>query len=117
MKSASKIRIEIDSLPTEIDEVDRRVMQLEIELSIADKETDEASAEHRAAIERGAGLKENLGGDEGAVAEREGRDQEGIFTQGAPRAGAHRSRARTTRRRPQGASKLLYTNIPKLGES
>ncbi|HTW43154.1 MAG TPA: AAA family ATPase [Solirubrobacteraceae bacterium] len=51
-ESASRLRIEIDSLPTEIDEVDRRVMQLEIELTSLSKETDEASAERRAAIER-----------------------------------------------------------------
>ena len=40
-EAASKIRIEIDSLPTEIDEVDRRVMQLEIELTSLRKETDD----------------------------------------------------------------------------
>ncbi len=51
-ESASRLRIEIDSLPTEIDEVDRRVMQLEIELTSLRKETDDASAERRAAIER-----------------------------------------------------------------
>jgi ATP-dependent Clp protease ATP-binding subunit ClpB len=51
-EAASKLRIEIDSLPTEIDEVDRRVMQLEIELTSLQKETDEASAERREAIER-----------------------------------------------------------------
>jgi ATP-dependent Clp protease ATP-binding subunit ClpB len=51
-EAASKLRIEIDSLPTEIDEVDRRVMQLEIELTSLRKETDEASAERRGAIER-----------------------------------------------------------------
>ncbi|HEV3322382.1 MAG TPA: ATP-dependent chaperone ClpB [Solirubrobacteraceae bacterium] len=51
-EAASKLRIEIDSLPTEIDEVDRRVMQLEIELTSLKKETDEASAERREAIER-----------------------------------------------------------------
>jgi ATP-dependent Clp protease ATP-binding subunit ClpB len=51
-EAASKIRIEIDSLPTEIDEVDRRVMQLEIELTSLAKETDAASAERREAIER-----------------------------------------------------------------
>jgi ATP-dependent Clp protease ATP-binding subunit ClpB len=51
-EAASSLRIEIDSLPTEIDEVDRRVMQLEIELTSLAKETDEASAERRAAIER-----------------------------------------------------------------
>jgi ATP-dependent Clp protease ATP-binding subunit ClpB len=51
-EAASSLRIEIDSLPTEIDEVDRRVMQLEIELTSLSKETDEASAERRSAIER-----------------------------------------------------------------
>ncbi len=50
-EAASKIRIEIDSLPTEIDEVDRRVMQLEIELTSLRKEKDDASKERRAAIE------------------------------------------------------------------
>jgi ATP-dependent Clp protease ATP-binding subunit ClpB len=50
-EAASKIRIEIDSLPTEIDEVDRRVMQLQIELTSLAKEKDEASKERRAAIE------------------------------------------------------------------
>jgi ATP-dependent Clp protease ATP-binding subunit ClpB len=51
-EAASKIRIEIDSLPTEIDEVDRRVMQLEIELTSLKKEKDVASKERREAIER-----------------------------------------------------------------
>jgi ATP-dependent Clp protease ATP-binding subunit ClpB len=51
-EAASKIRIEIDSLPTEIDEVDRRVMQLEIELTSLKKEKDAASKERRETIER-----------------------------------------------------------------
>ena len=54
-EAASKLRIEIDSLPTEIDEVDRRVLQLEIELTSLAKETDEASVERREAIERELG--------------------------------------------------------------
>jgi len=51
-EAASKLRIEIDSLPTEIDEVDRRIMQLEIELTSLRKEKDAASQERREAIER-----------------------------------------------------------------
>src|SRR6202166_1711636 len=51
-EAASRLRIEIDSLPTEIDQVDRRVMQLEIELTSLAKETDEASAQRRFALER-----------------------------------------------------------------
>jgi ATP-dependent Clp protease ATP-binding subunit ClpB len=51
-ESASRLRIEIDSLPTEIDEVDRRILQLEIELTSLAKETDDASVARREAIER-----------------------------------------------------------------
>jgi ATP-dependent Clp protease ATP-binding subunit ClpB len=54
-EAASKLRIEIDSLPTEIDEVDRRVLQLEIELTSLGSETDDASVERREAIERELG--------------------------------------------------------------
>jgi ATP-dependent Clp protease ATP-binding subunit ClpB len=50
-EAASRLRIEIDSVPTEIDEVDRRVMQLEIELTSLRKEKDEASKQRREAIE------------------------------------------------------------------
>jgi ATP-dependent Clp protease ATP-binding subunit ClpB len=50
-EAASKIRIEIDSLPTEIDEVKRRTMQLKIELESLRKEKDAASKERRKAIE------------------------------------------------------------------
>jgi ATP-dependent Clp protease ATP-binding subunit ClpB len=44
-ESASKLRIEIDSLPTEIDVVQRRILQLEIEKVALEKETDAASRE------------------------------------------------------------------------
>jgi ATP-dependent Clp protease ATP-binding subunit ClpB len=51
-EAASRLRIEIDSMPTEIDEVERRVQQLEIELQALKKETDDASVARREAIER-----------------------------------------------------------------
>jgi ATP-dependent Clp protease ATP-binding subunit ClpB len=50
-EAASKIRIEIDSLPTEIDEVKRREMQLKIELESLRKEKDDAAKARREAIE------------------------------------------------------------------
>lgn len=43
-EAASMIRTEIDSMPSEIDEISRRIMQLEIEQQALKKETDEASA-------------------------------------------------------------------------
>ena len=51
-EAASRLRIEIDSMPTEIDEVERRIMQLEIERQALEKEKDEASVARREAIER-----------------------------------------------------------------
>jgi ATP-dependent Clp protease ATP-binding subunit ClpB len=51
-ESASRLRIEIDSLPVEIDEVERRIMQLEIERTSLEKETDPASVDRREALER-----------------------------------------------------------------
>ena len=46
-----KLRIEIDSLPTEIDVVERRILQLEIEKVALAKETDSASKERLAALD------------------------------------------------------------------
>src|SRR3954452_16746249 len=51
-EAASRLRIEIDSLPTEIDEVDRRILQLEIELTSLAKEKDASSVARRDALER-----------------------------------------------------------------
>ena len=51
-EAASRLRIEIDSVPQEIDEVERRIVQLEIERQALRKETDKASVERRGALER-----------------------------------------------------------------
>ena len=50
-EAASKLRIEIDSLPTEIDIVERRIRQLEMEQVALSKETDAASKERSDEIE------------------------------------------------------------------
>jgi len=50
-EAASKLRIEIDSLPTEIDVVERRIMQLEIEKLALEKETNSASRDRLNVIE------------------------------------------------------------------
>jgi ATP-dependent Clp protease ATP-binding subunit ClpB len=51
-EAASRLRIEIDSLPTEIDEVERKIVQLEIEREALKKESDRASKERLAKVER-----------------------------------------------------------------
>jgi ATP-dependent Clp protease ATP-binding subunit ClpB len=50
-EAASRLRIEIDSVPVEIDEVERRIRQLEIERAALQKETDQASKERLERIE------------------------------------------------------------------
>ncbi len=62
-EAASKLRIEIDSMPTEIDVVERRIRQLEIERVALAKETDAASADRLAALdEELANLTEQITG-------------------------------------------------------
>jgi len=51
-EAASRLRIEIDSLPQEIDEVERKIVQHEIELAALAKEKDKASKERRARVEK-----------------------------------------------------------------
>jgi ATP-dependent Clp protease ATP-binding subunit ClpB len=51
-EAAAKLRTEIDSMPAELDEVSRRVMQLEIEREALRKETDRASRERLERLER-----------------------------------------------------------------
>jgi ATP-dependent Clp protease ATP-binding subunit ClpB len=60
-ESASRLRIEIDSVPMEIDEIQRKVMQLEIEREALKKEKDKASVERLKKIEKElADLKEEV---------------------------------------------------------
>ncbi|MDO9349868.1 MAG: Clp protease N-terminal domain-containing protein, partial [Deltaproteobacteria bacterium] len=63
-EAASRLRIEIDSVPMEIDEVQRRVMQLEIERQALKKEKDKAS------VERLKKLEEELTGLKNEVQEK-----------------------------------------------
>jgi ATP-dependent Clp protease ATP-binding subunit ClpB len=51
-EAASKLRMEIDSMPAELDEIERRVMQLEIEREALRKETDKASTERLAKLDK-----------------------------------------------------------------
>src|SRR3989454_1536387 len=74
-EAASRLRIAIDSLPPEIDEIDRRVMQLQIERVSVARETDDASRELLAKLdaeladlkERSAGLKVRWQAEKSAI--------------------------------------------------
>ena len=60
-EAASRLRIEIDSMPTEIDEIDRQRIKLEIELGALKKEKDKVSRERLARVdEELANINESL---------------------------------------------------------
>ncbi|MBF6604598.1 MAG: ATP-dependent chaperone ClpB [Chloroflexi bacterium] len=62
-EAASRLRMEIDSMPVELDELERRQIQLEIEREALRKEKDDASRTRLAALERElADLEEESGG-------------------------------------------------------
>jgi ATP-dependent Clp protease ATP-binding subunit ClpB len=62
-EAAARLRTEIDSKPEELDEVDRKILQLEIEREALKKETDPASRERLAKLEAElAGLRETAQG-------------------------------------------------------
>ena len=54
-EAASKIRMEIDSMPEEIDQLDRRLLQFEIERQALKKESDKASKERLVDLEKELG--------------------------------------------------------------
>jgi ATP-dependent Clp protease ATP-binding subunit ClpB len=62
-EAASRLRMEIDSMPIELDELERRRIQLEIEREALRKETDDASKARLEALEKElADLEEQSGG-------------------------------------------------------
>ncbi|HHT9134291.1 MAG TPA: ATP-dependent chaperone ClpB, partial [Candidatus Avalokitesvara rifleensis] len=51
-EAASRLRIELDSMPTELDEIERKIMQLEIEREALKKEKDRASKDRMMRVEK-----------------------------------------------------------------
>ena len=51
-EAASRLKIELDSMPTDIDQLERQIMQLEMERQALEKESDEASLERLTKVER-----------------------------------------------------------------
>lgn len=62
-EAASRLKIELDSMPTEIDRIERQIMQLEMERQALEKETDQASAKRLETVQQEmANLKEESTG-------------------------------------------------------
>ena len=67
-EAASKLRIEIDSVPAEIDEVQRRLIQVQIEIEALKKERDEAALQREGEARGGGrGPERRGGGEEGPL--------------------------------------------------
>ncbi len=74
-EACAKLRTEIDSMPTELDEILRRVMQLEIEKQALKKETDSASRERLGKLEKELA---NLKTDSDALKTRWQNEKQGV---------------------------------------
>jgi len=116
-EAASRLRIEIDSMPEEIDEVDRRIQQFEIELQALKKEKDAASVARREAIDRDlADLRERSNEMKAHwKGEKEAIDAIRLAKEQLEQ--AHRDAERAERDADlQRAAELRYGEIPKLEE-
>ncbi len=101
-EAASRLKMEIESSPVEIDEIDRRVTQLEIERQALQNESDEASRGPARVARGGARGPEGVGRRAaGALADREGRDRRDQRGPGRARGRQPRGRAGRAQRRPR----------------
>jgi len=111
-EAASKLRIEIDSMPTEIDVVERRIMQLQIEKVALAKETDAASKERLASLE--VELHE-LSERSSAMKKRWEAEKEGITAVRALKEQLDALRQQSERESDlEKKSELIYGRIPEL---
>ena len=111
-EAASKLRIEIDSMPTEIDVVERRIMQLQIEKVALAKETDAASKERLASLD--VELHE-LSEQSGAMKKRWEAEKEGITAVRALKEQLDALRHQSEREADlEKKAELMYGRIPEL---
>lgn len=114
-EAAAKLRTEIDSMPSEIDEVHRRVMQLEIEREALKKEKDQASKDRLAKL-----VKElaDLKAQEDALTAQWQAEKEGAQRLGNLREAIEKTKSDIEMAKRQGdlgkASELTYSQLPAL---
>ncbi len=114
-EAASRLRIEIDSMPQEIDEVERHIVQLEIERQALQKEKDPAAVERRHALERE--LAEETEKSSGMKAQWQ-REKETLGTVGEIKAAIDDARIKAEQATRTGdlgkAAEISYGQIPEL---
>ncbi len=116
-EAAAKLRTEIDSMPAELDELQRRIMQLEIEREALRKETDAASQGAAGEAREGAGRPARGGR---RAARRAGRAEKAAARRGARAARADRAGEASRSSRPSAqydlnrAAELQYGKLAEL---
>ncbi len=114
-EAASRLKIEIDSMPTELDELLRRVQQLEIEREALRKEKDKASKERLKALEAELAELNESAGEMKARWQNEKGAIEAIKTAKADLDQANRELERAERDADlERAAELRYGRIPEL---
>ncbi len=114
-EAASRLKMEIESSPVEIDEVDRRIQQLEIERQALGKETDPASKSRLGAIEIELADLGETAGEMKARWQTEKRAIEAIKGAKAELEEAHRDAEQAERATDlERAAELRYGRIPAL---
>jgi ATP-dependent Clp protease ATP-binding subunit ClpB len=114
-EAASRLRIEIDSVPTELDEVRRRMTQLEIERTALAKETDDASKARLEALDAELGELRERESQMSARWQNEKAAIEAIKEAKARLEGAGREAERAERDADlERAAELRYGEVPEL---
>jgi ATP-dependent Clp protease ATP-binding subunit ClpB len=114
-EAASRLKMEIESAPTEIDEVDRRIQQLEIEREALKKEKDKISKARLEAIEAELAELQESAGEMKARWQSEKSAIEAIKQAKEELDDAHREAERAEREADlQRAAELRYGRIPEL---
>ena len=114
-EAASRLRMQVDSKPEELDELDRRIIQLKIEREALKKETDAGLEGPAAAAREGARRSRGaVAGADPALAGGEGEARRRDQAQGAARPGARRARQAQRTGDLAKAGELAYGRIPEL---
>ncbi|MCR5560120.1 MAG: ATP-dependent chaperone ClpB [Schwartzia sp.] len=114
-EAAAKLRTEIESVPAPIDEVQRKIMQLEIEEQALNKETDEASKARLESIQK---EKETLRQKEADLRSRWEAEKQGILRVRAIKKEMDEARGQMEQAERSGdlmkASEIKYSRLPEL---
>ena len=113
-EAASRLRMQVDSKPEELDELDRRLIQMKIEREALRKEDDPASPSGSASSSTSWRAGGEIQHADHEMAGGEGPAERDAEAERAARPGAQRCRAGAAQGRPRRASELLYGKIPEL---